>query len=134
MNREQLAHVLRAASGIADDPDILVIGSQALLTSYDEDELPLAATTSMDSARCAAVSTLSPPRWTPASRASCIPGSTRRNSNSPTHTGRASGVISDGSGQPPQKTRWPRTGAGNTPSLQGRGAWRRLGRWLRPAQ
>lgn len=48
MNREQLAHVLRAASGIVDDPDILVIGSQSLLASYDEDELPLAATTSME--------------------------------------------------------------------------------------
>lgn len=48
MNREQLAHVLRAASGIVDDPGILVIGSQSLLASYDEDELPLAATTSME--------------------------------------------------------------------------------------
>ena len=48
MNREQLAHVLRAASGIVDDPEILVIGSQSLLASYDEDELPLAATTSME--------------------------------------------------------------------------------------
>jgi hypothetical protein len=48
MNREQLAHVLRAASGIVDEPDILVIGSQSLLASYDEDELPLAATASME--------------------------------------------------------------------------------------
>ncbi|MGH3479261.1 MAG: DUF6036 family nucleotidyltransferase, partial [Nocardioidaceae bacterium] len=48
MNREQLAHVLRAASGIVDDPDILVIGSQSLLASYDEDELPLTATASME--------------------------------------------------------------------------------------
>ena len=48
MNREQLAHVLRAASEVVDDPDILVIGSQSLLASYDEDELPLAATTSME--------------------------------------------------------------------------------------
>ena len=48
MNREQLAHVLRAASGIVDDPDILVIGSQSLLASYHEDELPLAATASME--------------------------------------------------------------------------------------
>ncbi|MGA9693172.1 MAG: DUF6036 family nucleotidyltransferase [Pseudonocardiaceae bacterium] len=48
MNREQLAHVLRAASGIVDDPDILVIGSQSLLASYDEDELPHAATASME--------------------------------------------------------------------------------------
>ena len=187
MNREQLAHVLRAASGIVDDPDILVIGSQSLLASYDEEELPLAATTSMEvdlayfddaddlkadivdgaigelspfhesfgyyaqgvsvrtavlptgwrdrvihcpatrlgartplfsnrtiawcpssslaerrtahsprpccrhdssiSARSAAVSTPSPPTWTPASRASYIPGSTLRNRNNPNFPG-----------------------------------------------
>ena len=48
MNRQQLAHVLRAASGIVDDPHILVIGSQSLLASHDEDELPYAATASME--------------------------------------------------------------------------------------
>lgn len=48
MNREQLADILRAASMIVDDPQILVIGSQALLGSFDEDELPDAATTSME--------------------------------------------------------------------------------------
>ena len=31
MTREQLAHVLRAAAEIADDSEILVIGSQAIL-------------------------------------------------------------------------------------------------------
>lgn len=40
MTREQLAHVLRAAAKIADDPQILVIGSQAILGSFWEDELP----------------------------------------------------------------------------------------------
>jgi hypothetical protein len=48
VNREQLAHVLRAASNIVDDPEILVIGSQSLLASYDEDELPFEATASME--------------------------------------------------------------------------------------
>jgi hypothetical protein len=48
MNREQLAHVLRAAARIADDNDILVIGSQAILASYAEDALPLEATTSIE--------------------------------------------------------------------------------------
>lgn len=38
MNRDQLAHVLRAACEIADDPDILVIGSQSILASYDEEK------------------------------------------------------------------------------------------------
>lgn len=46
MNREQLAHVLRASTQIAGDPDILVIGSQAILGSFDEDDLPAPATAS----------------------------------------------------------------------------------------
>jgi len=40
VTREQLAHVLRAAAQIASDPDILVVGSQAILGSYQEAELP----------------------------------------------------------------------------------------------
>lgn len=40
MTREQLAHILRAAARIADDPDILVIGSQAILGTYPEQDLP----------------------------------------------------------------------------------------------
>ncbi len=48
MTREQLAHLLRAACDIANDPDILVIGSQAILASYDEDLLPAAATASIE--------------------------------------------------------------------------------------
>lgn len=40
MNREQLAHILRAASQIADETDVVVIGSQAILGSYDESQLP----------------------------------------------------------------------------------------------
>jgi hypothetical protein len=48
VNRDQLAHILRAASRIVADPAILVIGSQSLLASYDKDELPLEATASME--------------------------------------------------------------------------------------
>lgn len=48
MNREQLAHVLRAASTIVDDRDLLIIGSQSLLGSFDEDVLPREATASME--------------------------------------------------------------------------------------
>jgi uncharacterized nucleotidyltransferase DUF6036 len=48
MTREQLAHVLRAVSRIAEDPDVLVIGSQSILGSYSEDELPPEATGSME--------------------------------------------------------------------------------------
>ena len=48
MNREQLAHILRAASTIVEDPNILVIGSQSVLATFDEDELPDVATASME--------------------------------------------------------------------------------------
>ena len=48
MNREQLAHILRSAATIVDDPNILVIGSQSVLATFDEDELPDAATASME--------------------------------------------------------------------------------------
>ena len=48
MNRDQLAHVLRAASQIADDPRIVVIGSQAILGTFDEDALPAPATASRE--------------------------------------------------------------------------------------
>lgn len=48
MNRTQLAHVLRSASRIASDSDVLVVGSQAILAMRDEDELPAAATASME--------------------------------------------------------------------------------------
>jgi hypothetical protein len=40
VNREQLAHVLRSAATIAADPDILVVGSQAILGTYDHRALP----------------------------------------------------------------------------------------------
>lgn len=48
MTREQLEHVLRAASKIAGDPDVLVIGSQSVLGSFTEDKLPFEATASME--------------------------------------------------------------------------------------
>jgi hypothetical protein len=47
MNHEQLAHILRAASNIVGDPEILVIGSTSVLATYDEDCLPVEATASM---------------------------------------------------------------------------------------
>jgi hypothetical protein len=48
LNREQLAHVLRAASRITDDPHVVVIGSQTILGSYSEDALPPETTFSME--------------------------------------------------------------------------------------
>ena len=48
LTREQLAHVLRAAARIAEDGGILVIGSQAILGSFDERELPHQAWVSVE--------------------------------------------------------------------------------------
>lgn len=48
MNRLQLAHILRAASSVSNDLDVLVIGSQSILGSFDEDDLPAEATASIE--------------------------------------------------------------------------------------
>lgn len=48
MNRTQLSHVLRAAARIANDPEIIVIGSQAILGGFDEAILPLEVTMSIE--------------------------------------------------------------------------------------
>jgi hypothetical protein len=40
VRRSELAHILRSACDVTHDPEILVIGSQAILGSFDEDELP----------------------------------------------------------------------------------------------
>lgn len=48
MNRLELAHVLRAACAVAGDRNVLVIGSQSILGAFDEDDLPAAATASME--------------------------------------------------------------------------------------
>jgi hypothetical protein len=48
MRREQLEHVLRAAAQIADERDVLVIGSQSILGAIPEERLPAAATASIE--------------------------------------------------------------------------------------
>jgi hypothetical protein len=48
VRREQLEHVLRAASTIAQDPDMLVIGSQSVLGAIPEHRLPEEATASVE--------------------------------------------------------------------------------------
>lgn len=48
MNRQQLAHLLRSACAIVDDEDVLVLGSQSILGSFDEDDLPPEATASQE--------------------------------------------------------------------------------------
>ncbi|PWH05344.1 hypothetical protein DEO23_12175 [Brachybacterium endophyticum] len=48
MKRLELAHLLRAACDIAGDREVLVIGSQSILGAFDEDDLPPAATASIE--------------------------------------------------------------------------------------
>jgi hypothetical protein len=48
VNREQLAHVLRAAATIAGDGDILVLGSQSILGTADASDLPEETTLSIE--------------------------------------------------------------------------------------
>jgi len=48
VRREQLEHVVRAASSIVGERDILVIGSQAVLGSIPDERLPPEATTSTE--------------------------------------------------------------------------------------
>ena len=48
MRREQLEHVLRAASAVVGERDVLVIGSQAVLASIPDGRLPPEATTSIE--------------------------------------------------------------------------------------
>ncbi len=48
MNREQLAHVVRAASTITGDSDIVIVGSQSILGTAEADSLPEEATMSME--------------------------------------------------------------------------------------
>jgi len=47
-DREQLEHLLRAASSIAEVTDLVVIGSQSILGTYPEWELPHEATMSVE--------------------------------------------------------------------------------------
>lgn len=48
MRRDQLEHILRAASTIVEDHDVIVIGSQAILGTYSEEQLPPEATFSIE--------------------------------------------------------------------------------------
>jgi hypothetical protein len=48
VKRSELAHILRAACSIVEEPRILVIGSQSILGSFREDELPSEATRSIE--------------------------------------------------------------------------------------
>lgn len=48
MRRDQLEHAIRAACSVIEAPAVILVGSQAILGTYREDELPAAATMSME--------------------------------------------------------------------------------------
>lgn len=48
MTRDELAHLLRAACTITGDRNVLVIGSQSILGTFDEADLPPRATASIE--------------------------------------------------------------------------------------
>ncbi len=48
VRRSELAHIVRAASKISGDVDVVIIGSQAILGSYEEDDLPETVTLSRE--------------------------------------------------------------------------------------
>lgn len=48
MNREELEHVLRAAGVVVQRPHFIVIGSQSVLGSFSEDQLPYEAVRSIE--------------------------------------------------------------------------------------
>ena len=48
MRRDQLEHLIRAAGAILDEEEVVVIGSQSILGSVDEERLPPEATRSVE--------------------------------------------------------------------------------------
>lgn len=48
MRRDQLEHAIRTACQIIQHPEVIVVGSQAILGTYDESQLPAAATMSIE--------------------------------------------------------------------------------------
>lgn len=48
MRRDQLEHAIRTACQIIQQPEVIVVGSQAILGTYREEQLPAAATMSIE--------------------------------------------------------------------------------------
>lgn len=48
MRRDQLEHAIRAACQIAGLTEVIIVGSQAILGTYTEDQLPFYATRSVE--------------------------------------------------------------------------------------
>lgn len=47
MRRDQLEHAIRTACQIIQHREVIIVGSQAILRTYDESQLPRAATMSI---------------------------------------------------------------------------------------
>jgi len=48
MDREEIEHIIRACTGITGQENVVIIGSQAILASFDESQLPEGVTKSME--------------------------------------------------------------------------------------
>ena len=48
MRRDQLEHAIRTVCQVIHQPEVIVVGSQAILGTYDEAQLPAAATMSIE--------------------------------------------------------------------------------------
>jgi hypothetical protein len=48
MRRDQLEHAIRTACQIIGRPEVIVVGSQSILGTFHEDQLPNAATMSVE--------------------------------------------------------------------------------------
>jgi hypothetical protein len=48
MRRDQLEHAIRTACQIIDRTEVIVVGSQSILGTFQEDELPAEATMSVE--------------------------------------------------------------------------------------
>jgi hypothetical protein len=48
MRRDQLEHAIRTACQIIDRPEVIVVGSQSILGTFSEDQLPVDATMSVE--------------------------------------------------------------------------------------
>ena len=48
MRRDQLEHAIRTACQIAGLTEVIIVGSQAILGTYTEDQLPIYATRSVE--------------------------------------------------------------------------------------
>ena len=48
MRRDRLEHAIRTACQIIQKPEVILVGSQAILGTYDESQLPAAATMSIE--------------------------------------------------------------------------------------